>query len=70
MGLGDMINKGKDALSKMTGDEQKSDDLLDKAQNFANDKVKGHEDKVQKARDAIDDKVGDERSGTKPVDRP
>lgn len=61
MGLGDMINKGKDALKNITSNEQKSDEMLDKAQNFANDKVKGHEDKVQKVRDAIDDKIGDER---------
>ncbi|MFV0533347.1 MAG: Rv0909 family putative TA system antitoxin [Cumulibacter sp.] len=59
MGLGDMINKGKDALSNITGDEKKSDELLDKGENFANDKFAGHEDKVGKARDAIDGKIGE-----------
>ncbi|WP_134322304.1 Rv0909 family putative TA system antitoxin [Cumulibacter soli] len=59
MGLGDMINKGKDALSNITGDEKKSDELLDKGENFANDKFAGHEDKVGKVRDTLDDKIGE-----------
>ena len=59
MGLGDMINKGKDAMKNITGDEEKSDQLLDKGQGLANDKLSGHDDKIQKGRDAIDGKIGE-----------
>lgn len=60
MGLGDMMDKGKDVISNITGDEQKSDELLDKGQDFANEKFAGHEDKIQQGRDAIDERIGDE----------
>ena len=60
MGIGDMINKGKEALSSITGDEQKSDDLLDKGQNAVNEKFAGHEDQVQQGRDALDGRLGSE----------
>ena len=59
MGLGDMIDKGKDALSKVTGNEEKSDQVLDKGQGLANDKFSGHEDKIQQGRDALDDRIGE-----------
>ncbi|WP_106850347.1 Rv0909 family putative TA system antitoxin [Blastococcus sp. Marseille-P5729] len=59
MGIGDMVNKGKDALSNVTGDEQKTDAALDKGQDFANDRFSGHDDKLQKGRDALDDRLGD-----------
>lgn len=59
MGIGDMMDKGKDALSNAMGDEQKSDDLLDKGEGFANDRLAGHEDQIAKGRDALDDRVGD-----------
>lgn len=62
MGLGDMINKGKDALKNVTGDEEKSDQLLDKGQDFANDKFGGHEDKIQQGRDALDGRIGDQNA--------
>lgn len=61
MGIGDMVNKGKDALSNATGDEQQTDAALDKGQDFANDRVSGHDDKVQKGRDALDDRLGDKK---------
>lgn len=56
MGLGDMVDKAKNAVS---GNEEKSDQLLDKGQDFANDKFGGHEDHIQKGRDALDDRLGD-----------
>lgn len=59
MGIGDMVNKGKDALSNVTGDEQKTDAAIDKGQDFANDRFSGHDDKLQKGRDALDDRLGD-----------
>lgn len=59
MGLGDMIDKGKEALQNLTGDEEKSDQLLDKGQDFAGDKFAGHEDKIQQGRDALDDRIGE-----------
>ncbi|GAB3311558.1 antitoxin [Epidermidibacterium keratini] len=55
MGLGDMLGKGKDAL----GDEEKTDQLLDKGQQAAGDRFSGQEDKIQQGRDAIDDRIGD-----------
>lgn len=56
MGLGDMVNKGKEAL----GNEEQTDSALDKGADFAKDKAGDHGDKVDSARDAIDGKVGDE----------
>lgn len=55
MGIGDMADKAKNAL----GNEEQSDQKLDKAEDFAKDKVSGHDDKIDKGRDAIDGKVGD-----------
>lgn len=55
MGLGDFADKAKDAL----GDEQKSDQVLDKGQELAGDRFAGQEDKIQQGRDALDDRIGD-----------
>ena len=56
MGIGDFINKGKEAL----GNEEQSDKLLDGASDGAN-KVTGgkFEDQVQQGRDFVDGHVGD-----------
>ena len=60
MGIGDMMDKGKDALSNKLGDEQQTDQALDKGQDMAGDRLGGHEDKIQKGRDALDDRVGEQ----------
>ena len=58
MGIGDMINKAKDAL----GNEEESDKKLDQGADFLKGKISGHDDKIDKVRDAIDGQVGDERA--------
>lgn len=55
MGLGDMVNKAKEAL----GDEKNSDTGLDKGAQFAKGKL-GHDDQVDQGREFLDGKVGDE----------
>lgn len=57
MGIGDFINKGKEAL----GNEEQSDKLLDGAADGVN-KVTGDKfaDQVQQGRDFADGHVGDE----------
>ncbi|MGO1393684.1 antitoxin [Agrococcus casei] len=60
MGIGDFINKGKDAL----GNEEQSDKLLDGASDGIN-KVTGgkFEDQVSQGRDFADGHVGDGDEG-------
>ena len=61
MGIGDIVDKAKDALANVTGDEQKSDGILDKGQDLATDRFAGHDDKIQQGRDALDDRLGDNK---------
>lgn len=57
MGIAD---KAKDALSGDKG-EKRSDDALDRASDFADDKTGGkHADKIDKGRDAADKRIGNE----------
>jgi hypothetical protein len=53
----------KKKASELLGNEEKTDDALDRAARFANEKTGGkYEDKVQQGRDFADGKVGDERA--------
>ena len=55
MGSDEIKKKAKSAL----GDEQKTDEYLDKGADFINEKTGGkHSDKVQQGRDFLDDKIG------------
>lgn len=57
MGIAD---KAKDALGGDKG-EQRSDDALDRASDFADDKTGGkHADKIDKGRDTADKRIGNE----------
>lgn len=60
MGLGDIANKGKDALNGDKG-EQISDQGLDRAADAAGKRAgEQHQDKVQQARDQADKRIGNE----------
>lgn len=60
MGLDDLTNKAKDALSSDKGEEI-SDQGLDKASDAANNVTGGKfEDQINKGRDGADDKLGNE----------
>ncbi|MFV0254279.1 MAG: antitoxin [Beutenbergiaceae bacterium] len=53
----------KDKVTDALGDEERSDSILDKAEEFINDKTDGkYADKVEQGRDFIDGKVGDEQA--------
>ncbi|MGO1769260.1 MAG: antitoxin [Microbacterium sp.] len=60
MGLGDFVDKAKDALTSDKAEEI-SDGLLDKASDAAN-KVTGdkYSDRIDGARDAADKRIGNE----------
>lgn len=56
-GFDELKNKAAEALKN----EEKTDDALDRAADFANEKTGGkHSDKVQQGRDFLDRKLGDE----------
>ena len=60
MGLEDLTNKAKDAVNSDKGEEF-SDQGLDKATDFANDKTGGKfEDQINQGRDGVDGKLGNE----------
>lgn len=60
MGLDDLTNKAKDAMSSDKGEEL-SDQGLDKATDFANDKTGGKfDDQINKGRDGVDGKLGND----------
>lgn len=60
MGLDDLTNKAKDAMNSDKGEEF-SDQGLDKATDFANDKTGGKfEDQINKGRDGVDGKLGND----------
>lgn len=53
----------KDKVNDALKDEKQTDDALDKAAGFIDEKTGGqHADKVQQGRDFLDGKVGDERA--------
>ncbi len=58
MGFDDIKNR----VSKVTGDEEKTDAALDKAAHAIDERTGGkHADKIDQARDFLDSKLGDER---------
>ncbi|QOR70276.1 antitoxin [Ruania alkalisoli] len=58
VGFDDLKNKASEVLK----DEEKTDQGLDAASDFINDKTGGqHADKIEQGRDFLDGKVGDER---------
>jgi hypothetical protein len=58
MGIGDLGKKAGEFLDSEQG-EQRSDDALDKAADFADQKTGGtHDAQIDKARDLADDRVG------------
>ena len=60
MGLEDLTNQAKDAVNSDKGEEF-SDQGLDKATDFANDKTGGKfEDQINQGRDGVDGKLGNE----------
>lgn len=53
----------KDKVNDVLGDEQQTDDAIEKAKDFANDKTGGtYADQVEQGGDFVDGKVGDERA--------
>jgi hypothetical protein len=63
MNIGDAAKKAKDALGTEQG-EQRSDDALDKAGQFADDKTGGkHDAQIDKGRQFADEHIGNEQSG-------
>jgi hypothetical protein len=60
MDLGGLGDKAKKALDSEQG-EQRSDQALDKAEQFADDRTGGkHDAQIDKARDAADQRIGQE----------
>lgn len=58
----------KDKLTKMFGDEKNTDQVLDKAEALATEKLGADKaDQIKKVRNAIDDKVG-EKQGDAPAE--
>lgn len=56
----DIVNKAKDFLNSDQA-EEKSDQILDQAAEFAKDKLGAHKaDQIDKVRDAVDEKIGNE----------
>lgn len=53
----------KDKVNDALGDEQRSDDAVERAKDFADDKTGGkYADKVEQGGDFVDGKVGEERA--------
>lgn len=60
MGLGDFADKANDMIHSEQA-EGVSDDALDKASDFANDKTGGKfEDQIEQGRDVADGQIGNE----------
>ncbi|MDO5727950.1 MAG: antitoxin [Bowdeniella nasicola] len=58
MGLGDMVNKAKEALNSEQV-EEKTDEVLDKVADFVSEKTGGaHDDKIRRARNYVDEHLG------------
>jgi hypothetical protein len=63
MDLGGMADKAKNALNSEEG-EKRSDQALDKAAEFADQKTGGqHDQQIDKARDMADEHVGQQEAG-------
>jgi len=63
MDIGGLGDKAKDALNSDQG-EQRSDQALDKAEQFADDKTGGtHDAQLDKARDMADERLGQSDEG-------
>jgi hypothetical protein len=63
MDIGGLGDKAKDALNSEQG-EQRSDQALDKAEQFADDKTGGtHDQQLDKARDMADERLGQSTEG-------
>jgi len=63
MDIGGLGDKAKDALNSEQG-EQRSDQALDKAEQFADDKTGGtHDQQLDKARDMADERLGQSDEG-------
>jgi hypothetical protein len=67
MDIGGLGDKAKEALNSEQG-EQRSDQALDKAEQFADDRTGGtHDQQLDKARDMADERLGqsnEDQSGT------
>jgi hypothetical protein len=63
MDIGGLGDKAKDALNSEQG-EQRSDQALDKAEQFADDKTGGtHDQQLDKGRDMADERLGQSDEG-------
>jgi MT0933-like antitoxin protein len=63
MDIGGLGDKAKDALNSEQG-EQRSDQALDKAEQFADDKTGGtHDQQLDQARDMADERLGQSTEG-------
>jgi len=63
MDIGGLGDKAKDALNSEQG-EQRSDQPLDKAEQFADDKTGGtHDQQLDKGRDMADERLGQSHEG-------
>ena len=63
MDIGGLGDKAKEALNSEQG-EQRSDQALDKAEQFADDKTGGtHDQQLDKARDLADERLGQSDEG-------
>ena len=63
MDIGGMADKAKNALNSEQG-EQRSDQALDKAEQFADQKSGGqHDQQIDKARDMADQRIGQQDGG-------
>jgi hypothetical protein len=63
MDIGGLGDKAKDALNSEQG-EQRSDQALDKAEQFADDKTGGtHDAQLDNARDMADERLGQSDEG-------
>lgn len=62
MGFDAFRDKITEKANDVLGDEKQTDDALERAETFVNDKTGDkYADKVEQGRDFIDGKVGDER---------
>ncbi|WP_156253189.1 antitoxin [Pseudactinotalea terrae] len=62
MGFDAFKDKISEKVNDVLGDEEQTDNALDRAEGFVNDKTGDkYADKVDQGRDFIDGKIGDER---------
>ncbi|WP_420115086.1 antitoxin [Pseudactinotalea sp.] len=63
MGFDAFKDKVSQKVNEVVGNEEQTDNALDQAQKFVNEKTGDkYADKVEQGRDFIDGKVGDERA--------